>query len=107
MAKKKCPSRKLRDKRRMLDFLIEKKMKGVDIRLDYWSLLKQLKDSLSINDNRIDLKKQTEQRYFSLVATVECSSSSADDDEEFVLDLVMKHMKINPSSCRYHHSSAN
>ena len=95
MVKKKCPSRKLRDKRRMLDFLIVKKMKGFDVNLDYWSLLKDLKGTISLNDNLIDLKKQTEQRYFSLVATVECSSCNSDDDEEYVLDLIQNNMKIN------------
>jgi len=95
MVKNKCPSRKLRDKRRMLDFLIAKKMKGVEVNLDYWSLLKELKLSVSMNDDKIVLKKQTEQRYFSLIATVQRSSWNSDDDEEFLLDLVTQNIKTN------------
>ena len=78
----------------MLSFLIKLKMKGVEVRLDYWSLLKELKETVPINDNIIDLKKQTEQRFFSLIASAQNSLCNADDEEEFVLDLVIKNIKI-------------
>ena len=70
-------------------------MKGFSVNLDYWSLLNQLKNSISIDDNVIDLKKHTEQSYVSLFVTVERISWNADDDEEFLLDLVTNNIKTN------------
>ena len=83
----------LRDKRRLLSFLIRMRQLGKEVSLDYWKLLEDLKSENPMDDQEIDSMKHTEQRFFSLVATVQRSNFTPTFEETFFLKLLAIELK--------------
>ena len=71
MSPQRSRRKKLRDKRRLLSFIMRKRSKGEEVEIDYWQMCIDLKETNFLNDIAIDLKKHSEQRYFSLICTVQ------------------------------------
>ena len=47
-----------------------------------------LKETNYLNDSTIDLKKHSEQRYFSLICTVQRSRHSVNNEKDFIYELI-------------------
>ena len=87
MGKVRSKSKLIRDKRRLLSFIIRKRSQGENVKIDYWQLCVDLRNVSNLNESD-DLLKYPEQRLFSVAATVQKSSSTSVKEEKFVRDLV-------------------
>ena len=95
MSPQRSRRKKLRDKRRLLSFIMRKRSKGEEVEIDYWQMCIDLKETNFLNDIAIDLKKHSEQRYFSLICTVQRSRHSLETEKDFVYNLIEdRNMKI-------------
>ena len=88
MVRVRSKSKLIRDKRRLLSFIIRKRCQGENVNLDYWQMCVELRNIISINETEIDLQKHPEQRLVCLVGTVQKSLSTKVREEKFVRDLV-------------------
>ena len=87
--------KQLRDKRRLLAFLIRKRCQGESVRVDFWNICDKLKQLISMEDHLIDLNKHTEQRLVVLVATVQRSLNSVVEEDNFLCQLMESEVKCN------------
>ena len=95
MSPQRSRSKNLRDKRRLLTFIMRKRSQGEEVRIDYWKMCIDLKETNILNDMAIDLKKHSEQRYFSLICTVQRSHLSVNEEKDYIYDLIEdKNIKI-------------
>ena len=88
MVKLRSTAKKIRDKRRLLAFLIRERCQDKDVRLDYWQLCVQLRNMVNISEGDVDLKKHPEQRLICLIGTVQKSLFSLDWEQDFVRELL-------------------
>ena len=88
MGKVRSKSKKIRDKRRLLAFILRKRSQGEIVNLDYWQMCVELRNSVPIVETEIDLQKHPEQRLVCLIGTVQKSLSTSAKEERFVRNLV-------------------
>ena len=87
MEKVRFKSKKIKDKRRLLAFILRKRSQGEHVKVDYWQMCVELRNN-SINATEIDLQKHPEQRLVCLDGTVQKSLSTSAKEERFVHHLV-------------------
>ena len=84
MVKLRSTRKKVRDKRRLLAFLIRERCRDKDVRLDYWQLCVQLRKLVNISEGDVDLKKHPEQRktFWQFLAGFQQGSGGSEDQAD-------------------------
>ena len=88
----------LRSKRKLLTFLLKKRMEGDVIKINLMTFMSNIKKEVSIQDSLINCRKHSEQRLVSLIGTVQHSSYTSKIEKDFMSDLKINH-QVN-SWCR-------
>ena len=91
----KSTSKVLRSKRRLLSFLLKKRIEGESIKINLMSFIDDIKNSVTIDDSLVNCQKHPEQRLISLVGTIQRSSFTSTFEKDFIEELIDQELRFD------------
>ena len=90
----KSSAKLLRSKRRLLAFLLKKKLEGEIIKINLMKFIDNLKNSVKMDDSLINCRQHSEQRLISLICTVQRSTFTSKFEKHFISDLINEELRF-------------